>query len=157
MKRIIYLLIISTILISFSPFKKEKKLTELQLTFIKEKYKWDMEELLIINFKQPNRNCFWKNNDHPEEGIEWWNKFYSKINLTNISSIFVYSDKVSAKVIIDSKTRFEDYDNFLLTHFFNKKKDCFGVMVINSLGEYELAEGEYTEKEVEKMIKKLKR
>lgn len=157
MTRIFFFASISSILMSFTQFGNKGILTELQLKFIKENYNWKSEEILIINFLQAKENCFWNNNENPNSSIKWWEKFYSNINLKNISNIYVYSDKISAKNIIDSKTRFEDYNNFLLNNFFNIKKECFGVLVINSLGEYEVAEGEYSEKQVETLIKKLKR
>jgi hypothetical protein len=157
MIRILFFAIVSSTFMSFTEFENKEILTELQLKFIKENYNWKSEEILIINFLQPRENCFWNNNEHSNSSIKWWEKFYSNINLTNISNIYVYSDKISAKKIIDSKTRFEDYNNFLLNNFFNIKKECFGVLVINSLGEYEFIEGEYTEKQVENLIENLRR
>ena len=157
MTRILFFTFIFSILMSFTQFGNKDILTELQMKFIKEKYNWKSEEILIINFLQPKENCFYNNNENPKSSIKWWKKFYSNINLNNVSNIYVYSDKISAKNIIDSKTRFEDYNNFLLNNIFNIKKECFGVLVVNNLGEYEVVEGEYSQKQVETLIKKLKR
>lgn len=157
MKRIILLALISSIIMSFNQIENKKVLTETQLKFIKEKYKWNSENILIINFVQSSKNCFYDNNANLDNSVKWWEKFYSKIDLNNVSNIYVYSDKISAKKIIDSEKRFEDYDDFLLTNFFNVKKECYGILVINSVGEYEIAEGEYSEKQVENFIKPLKK
>jgi hypothetical protein len=157
MKKIIFLSLISMIIMSFCQNENKKTLTESQLKFIKEKYKWNSEDLLIINFVQPNKNCFYENNGNLENSIKWHQKFYSKINLNNVLNISVYSDKISARKIIDSETKFEDYDDFLLRNFFSLKKECYGVLVVNSKGEYEIQEGEYSEKQVENFIKTLKK
>lgn len=156
MKKILFLSLISTIIMSFSQIQNKKVITESQLKFIKEKYNWNSEGLLIINFVQPNENCFYDNNGNIENSIKWWEKFYSKIDLKKILNIYVYSDKISANKIIDSQSKFEDYDDFLLRNFFNIKKECYGILVVNSKGEYEIQEGEYSEKQVKNFIKTLK-
>ena len=156
MKRIIFLVLISSIITSFNRTENKKLITESQLKFIKEKYKWNSENLLVINFVQAKKNCFYDNNSNLANSLTWSKKFYSKINLDNILNIYVYSDKKSAKTVIDSKTKFEDFDDFLLNNFFNKR-DCYGILVINSNGEYEIKEGEYLESDVERFIKALKK
>ena len=157
MKRIILLAFFTFIIMGFTPFYTKKSLTETQLKFIKYNYKWNSEKLLIINFMHRKENCFYDNNNNLDSGINWWTKFYSKINLNKVLNIYVYSDSVSTKKIIDTKTKFEDYDDFLLTTFFNTKKECYGILVINSIGEYEIHEGEYSEKQVKGFIKTLKK
>jgi hypothetical protein len=157
MKKSFLLSLILLVSMSFNPFESQKVITPSQLKFIKEKYKWNSEGLLIINFVQPNQNCFYDTNSNLENSIKWWEKFYSKIDLTNVKNIYVYSDKISAKKIIDFQTKFEDYNDFLLRNFFNIKKECYGILVLNSKGEYEILEGEYSEKQVENFIKALKK
>lgn len=142
---------------SFIQPENKKVITESQLKFIKEKYKWNSKGLLILNFVHSNENCFYANNGNLENSMIWWEKFYSEIDLTNILNIYVYSDKISAKKMIDNKTKFEDYDDFLLRNFFNLKKECYAILVLNSEGEYEIHEGEYSEKQIENFIKMLKK
>jgi len=142
---------------SFNQIENKKILSETQLKFIKEKYKWNSENILIINFVQSSKNCFYDNNANLDNSAKWWKKFYIKIDLSNVSNIYIYSDKISAKKVIDYETKFEDYDDFLLNNFFNIKKECYGILVINSIGEYEIEEGEYSEKQVENFIKALKK
>lgn len=156
MKKIIFLFLISAINMSFSQVENKKVVTESQLKFVKKKYKWNSEDLLIINFAHTNENCFYDNNSNLENSINWWKKFYSKIDLTNILNIYVYSNKIAAKNMIDSQTKFEDYDDFFLKNFFNIKKECYGILVVNSKGEYKIQEGEYSERQVENFIKTLK-
>ena len=157
MKRIILLAFFTLIIMGFTPFETKKSLTQTQLKFIKDNYKWNTEKLLIINFRHKRENCFYDNTTNLEGGRNWWSKFYSKINLNKVLNIYVYSDSVSAKKIIDTKTKFEDYVDFLLATFFNTKKECYGILVINSNGEYEIHEGEYTVKQVKGFIKTLKK
>ena len=85
------------------------------------------------------------------------NKFYSKIDLANVRNIYVYSDKISANTIIDAQIKFEDYEDFIWTNFFKYNKECYGLLVVNSLGEYKIQRGEYSEREVEKYLKTLLR
>ena len=157
MKKLILLSIISIMIMSFHQIENKKSLTETQLNYIKEKYKWNSENILIINFVQSSKNCFYDNNKNLDESYKWFEKFYSKINLENVLNIYVYSDKKSAKKVINNETKFEDYEDFLLNNFFKIKKECYGLLVINSSGEYEILEGEYTEIQVENYIKNLKK
>jgi hypothetical protein len=139
---------------SFNLKENKNVLTESQLKFIKEKYNWKSEKLLIVNFVHSNENCFYDNNSNLENSIAWWEKFYSKIDLNNILNIYTYSDKIAAKDLIDLKTKFQDYDDFFLRNFFIKK-ECYGVLLINSIGEYEIHEGEYSNSQINNFIKKL--
>lgn len=159
MKNLIAVLLIALGLMSFkSPEAKNynRKLTESQLKFIKENYNWNGENILIINFVQPKRNCFYDNYEHMNTSVNWWAKYYAKIDLTNITNIFVYSDKFAAKEVIDSKTHFEDKENFLLKNFFLNGSECYGVLIINKMGDYQKEDGEYSQKTVERDILKLK-
>jgi hypothetical protein len=157
MKKISFLVFILLLTTSFNRFEETARIPETQLKFIKEKYKWDGEEILIINFTHKNENCFYNNNKaSKEETVKWWKKYYSTIDLKNTLNIFVYSDKTSLAKMFDIPKCYEDYDDFLLKNFFNRKKECYGVLVINSIGEYRIKEGEYKEKVVSDFISDLK-
>ena len=132
-------------------------MTELQLEFIREKYKWNSENLLLINFVHASERCFYNNNLNLENKSLVWKEFYSKVDLYGVLNIYVYSDSIAAKYIINNHTVFQDFDNFLLNQFFNSKKECYGVLIVNSAGKYEMKEGEYAPSEIENFIKKLKK
>jgi len=156
LKKTIFLTVIFSFTLGFSQ-NENKKIAASQLKFIKEKYNWNTERILIINFTQSNENCFYENNRNLENSINWWNKFYSKIDLTNVRNIYVYSDKISASTLIDAQTKFEDYEDFIWTNFFKYNKECYGLLIINFNGEYKIERGEYSEREVEKYLKTLLR
>jgi hypothetical protein len=156
LKKTLFITLFFSITLSFSQ-TENKKITASQLKFIKEKYNWNTERVLIINFTQSNENCFYDNNRNLENSINWWNKFYSKIDLTNVLNIYVYSDKISATKLIDAQTKFEDYEDFIWTNFFKYNKECYGLLIINFNGEYKIERGEYSEREVEKYLKILLR
>jgi hypothetical protein len=152
-------MIIIMILLAVPLIKSEAqvgKLSEIDLKFIKENYNWNVKNILIINFAQPKTNCFY---DHyigiNDPNNNWWEKFYSKVNLENCHNIFVFSDKNAANKIIDSKFSFYDKENFLLKSFFANGKLCWGVLIINKLGEYEKYDGEYQQNTVSKFIENL--
>jgi hypothetical protein len=158
MKKIIVLFIISLGMMSFK-YNKEKnsngKLTEIQLNFVKENYNWNTEDIIIVNFRQPRTNCSYDNYINLNNSVSWWNSFYSKINLKNTLNIFVYSNKKAALNVIDSKTHFEDKNNFFLNIFFSDVRECYGLLVINKLGYYKKINGEYSENEVTNFIESL--
>ena len=158
MKKIIMLFFISLGIMSFKN-NKEKisngNLTEIQLNFIKENYNWNSEDIIIVNFRQPRANCFYDNYKDLNNSVSWWNSFYSIINLKNTLNIFVYSNKKAALNVIDSKTHFEDKNNFFLNTFFYDGRECYGLLVINKLGYYKQINGEYSENEVTNFIELL--
>lgn len=156
MKKIILLLILFVSLLSFDKSNKNEKFTESQLTFIMENYNWKSEELLIVNFRQPSSRCHYDNYRNLNKPSKWWTDFYTKINLKNIKNIFVYSDQLKAKKIIDSKSHFADSNSFFLSRVFSKDKTCYGIIVINNDGEFRKKAGEYMPKDVERLISELK-
>ncbi|MCB0445677.1 MAG: hypothetical protein R2812_08425 [Gelidibacter sp.] len=159
MKKVFLLLILTIGLLSFSSPKNEipnGKLTDAQLEYVKKIYNWNSEELLIVNFKQPERRCHYNNYQHFKESEKWWDAYYSKIELTNVRNIFVYSDSKKAKEIIDSKKHFADMDSFFLNNFFSKEKTCDGIVIINKNGDYQKKAGEYTLIDIAQLINKLK-
>ena len=87
---------------------------------------------------------------------EWWENFYSKIDLTDVANRYVYSNAKAAKKILDSKIYLDDEKDFLLKNFFSKEPFCYGVLVINNFGFYEMLSREYSEEEVTYFIEILK-
>lgn len=159
MKKTILLLLISVGLLSFNKSEKNtdnEKLTEAQLNFIKENYNWKSEEILIVNFKQPRRRCFYNNYQNLEKSSKWWDDYYSKMELSNVRNIFVFSNKFNARKIIDSKNNFPDIKKLFLKEFFSNDKTCMAVLVINTKGEFRKKSGEYLQKDVEELIHQLK-
>ncbi|MBD3863079.1 MULTISPECIES: hypothetical protein [Flavobacteriaceae] len=155
MKKIILLLILAVGLLSFNRPNKNittEKLTEDQLNFIKENYKWDSEEFLFVNFRQPESSCHYDNYQNLKNSSKWWTEFYSKMELQNVRNIFVYSDKLRAKKVIDSKNHFADINNFFLNQIFSNDKTCYGILIINKKGEYQKKAGEYMQKDIVYLI-----
>ena len=108
MKKTVILLILAIGFLSFNKLEIKDstgKLTETELTFVKESYNWNSEEFIIINFRQPENSCQYDNYKNLKKSVRWWTKFYSKMELANVRNIFIYSDSEKARGIIDSKTR----------------------------------------------------
>ena len=148
------------VLIYFLGFQKlssqNKKLSKEQLEFFKENYDWSSEKFFIINYRQPKLSCHYDNYKNMYKSRSEWKKYYSKITLENTLNIFVYSDKKRAEKIIDSKKHFSDKNYFLYLNFFSKEKTCYAVLIANSKGEYQQKNGEYSQKDIIKMIDQLK-
>ena len=131
-------------------------INEEQLKFIKENYNWNEENIIVINFLQPKRNCHYNAYGHLDVSKKYWANFYSKIDLTNVANRYVYSNAKAAKKILDSKIYLDDEKDFLLKNFFSKEPFCHGVLVINNFGFYEMLSREYSENEVTYFIEILK-
>lgn len=112
--------------------------------------------MLIINFTQPLSSCHFYNNEINSTSEKFWADFYSKIDLENCSNIFVLSNGEKVKKKLDNKKYFDDKDDFLLQNFFNRKKTCFGVIVISKAGYYIQYNGHYSEIQVAQFIENLK-
>ena len=128
-----------------------------QLSFVRTAYHWESDEVLIINYSQPIANCHFDNNQINNASERWWNDFYSKVNTENCRIIKVLSNGERVRGKLDEEYYFDDKNDFLFENFFNRKQSCYGVLVINTRGEYLQYNGHYSEKQVEKYIEALKK
>jgi len=150
MKKQLMLLLLVISLFSFNKpeIQTDEKLSEEQLIFIKENYNWNSEDLIIVNFRQPQSSCHYDNYKNLKQSSDWWNDYYSKMKLNNIRNIFVYSDSNKATGIIDSKNHFSDVNNFFLENFFTEEQNCYGILVFNKNGDFQKKSGEYTQDDI---------
>ncbi len=159
MKKILFLLSLSFILLSFVRVRtniNHGKLSETQLDFVKQNFNWTTEDVIIVNFKQPRNKCHYDAYQNLKVSTKWWTGFNSQMDLKNIQNIFVYSDSKKAKNSFDSKTHFADTNAFFLNHFFSEDITCEGVIIIHKNGAYRKKAGEYIQKEIETFISQLK-
>ncbi|MFY8065242.1 MAG: hypothetical protein ACOVNM_02000 [Flavobacterium sp.] len=152
MKKIIFILMFS--FIANLNFSQENIIPKNQLLDLKKKYNWSNEKVLIVNYYFPRKECHYNQYDDLKKGKIWFeDNIYKKINLSNAKNIFVYSDKIKARKIIDSKTCFEDFDNYFLKNFFKIKDNCFGIIIINDEGEFSFKIGEFSSDDVILLLK----
>ena len=111
---------------------------------------------MIVNFRQPKSSCGYDNYKNLKKSSEWWTEFYSEMDLEKIRNIYIYSDSERAKKIIDSKNHFEDINSLFSKKFFSEDKTCYGILVISRQGYFQKKAGEYTQKNVDELISKLK-
>jgi hypothetical protein len=157
MRKTLILLILAFGLLNFDNPNGEKineKLTDTQLNFLIKSYSWGTEDLLIVNFNQPKSRCHYDNYVNLKKSINWWNRFYSKIELQSAKNIFVYADNLRAAKVIDSKTYFAD-KNFFFKNFFSDNTTCYGLLIIKKNGEYQKKSGEYTQEHIVELINNL--
>ena len=132
------------------------KLEANEIEFLRKNYNWQEEDILIINFRQPRNFCHYDNNKVSKKTIKWWNDFYSKINIENCLNVFVYSENSRSLKNYNQQNYFLDKEKFIFMNFFNKKRSCDGVLIINKNGDYFQHGGHYSEKQVAKLISVLK-
>jgi len=159
MRKTFLLLFLAIGFLSFKELENEgyiEKITETELKFVKENYKWNSEEFIIINFRQPKSSCHYDNYKNLKKSSEWWIKYYLEMELINVRNIFVYSDKEKAKKIIDRKNHFDDMNSLFLNKFFSKDKTCYGILIINKNGDFQKKAGEYTHENIMELINNLK-
>lgn len=133
------------------------KINSAKLEFIKKNYNWKSQKVLIINYSQPISSCHFDNNKITSEGKKWWRDFYSKIDTHNCLNIEVLAEGERVHRKLDNVRYFDDKYDFLLTNFFERKKSCFGVLVLNDEGYYIQYNGHYSERQVAKYIENLKK
>jgi len=173
MKKILFQLFIGILIISCSSSKKtnnqsvEKdrkeiityhftgKIDENQLDFIKNNYNWKTARILIVNYKQPLSSCHFNNHTISNKS-KFWKRFYSNIDTENCKNINVMANGEKNFKNIDNKNIFDDKYDWLLYKFFIRKTSCFGVLVINSEGDYMQFNGHYSERQVSKYIGNLR-
>ena len=156
MKKTIFLLFI--IFFSNSIHSQSKIISSEKIFFLKEKYKWENDEILLINFFFPQENCFYNQYENLHKSLDWFeNNIYSKIDLNQIKKINVFTDKFIAKNIIDNSTSFEDFNDFFKNDLLKDFQNCHAIIAINKKGYFEFKVGEYSEKDVKTIITKLKK
>jgi hypothetical protein len=157
MKKILFLFITLNSFLSFSQEDSliKKQFNETELEFIKKTYKWKKEEILIICFTQPSKNCHYDNNKNIKKYESRWEDFYKGFDLKNKKKIYIYSDKEASKKIIDNKKQFNDNEDFFYNKLFKNDNYCHGVVVINKEGKYNFKSGEYMPKEIQSLIDSL--
>ncbi|MEO8235172.1 MAG: hypothetical protein ABI549_07135 [Flavobacterium sp.] len=109
----------------------------------------------IINYKQPFTDCFYNQYENDENSsIKWLEKnVYSGIDIKFPTLNLFYQ----SKAIVDKKSKIKfDLTNFIYNNFMRHNELCFGLLIVNSLGEYRLLIGEYTSKDVSKFEEELK-
>ena len=111
---------------------------------------------MIINYRQPLSDCHFDNHKITSDSKKWWTEFYSKVDVDNSLNIDVFSNGEKIRKKMDNRNYFDDKDDFLLNNFFDRKKSCFGIMVLNQQGQYFQFNGHYSEKQVEIFINELK-
>lgn len=138
-------------------FAQEKTIPQNQITAIKDAYNWTEEEYIIINYRFPKDYCSYENYGELEKSYTWLtNKVYTKVNPENHRNIFVYADKLAAKKILDNKTHYDDIGFYFLKNFFDKKGNCYGVLIINKNGQYKYILGEYSYIDIQNITDSLK-
>ena len=149
----IFLFFIFLFIANFT-FSQENRIPKEKLETLKHFYKWNDEKILIVNFYLPKNKCHYNQYENLKNGSQWFdNNIYKTINLSNTKNIFVYSDKLAAKKIIDNNRFFEDFENYFLNNFFNANDNCYGVIAINSDGRYSYKFGEFSTEDVTLLLK----
>ena len=127
------------------------------LTFLAKNYNWNTQEILIVNYSQPIKDCHFDNNQLTKQSIKFFDDFYAKINTENSLIVKVFSNGERIRRKLDNVKYFDDKEDFLYINFFSKKRSCFGVLVIHKNGNYYQYNGHYTEKQVAKFSYNLKK
>jgi hypothetical protein len=150
-KIIISFILLFTVNFTFSQYNVIPKE---QIETLKKSYNWNDEKILIVNFYLPKNKCHYNQYENLKNGSQWFdNNIYKTINLSNTKNIFVYSDKLAAKKMIDNNRFFEDFENYFLSNFFNVNDNCYGVIAINSDGRYSYKIGEFSTEDVTLLLK----
>jgi hypothetical protein len=110
----------------------------------------------IINYIQPVGNCFYDNyKENENHTVNWFEKnVYEKreINLNSLTLNLFYQ----AKEITNKKSKMKyDLQRFIYSNFMEKNNLCYGVLMINSSGEYRVLIGEYLSKNIIKFASEL--
>lgn len=153
MKKYIILIILSFQL----GFAQEKIIPKDQMNSIRYEYNWKDEKLLIINYRFPQDYCPRENYTNLDRTYKWlMTNVHNNLDTLNSRNIFIYSDKLAAKPILDNITHYDDIGHYFLKNFFDKKNNCIGLLIINKRGQYKYIIGEYSSKDIQNLSDLLK-
>ena len=129
-----------------------------QLNLIKDYYNWKHLKILVIFFTPPQKDCYYNNYRFGENDNPKYAEFlYSMVNYENTLFLNVFSEGEKLKKSIDNIFLFDDKNDFLYHNFFNKKKSCFGTLVLNQEGYYIQYNDFVKTKQLDKFIENLKK
>jgi len=136
------------------------KLTEEQLNKFRAFIEVTSESILsdnnnfVINYKQPESSCFYNHYRKKEcETVDWFKKnIYNTINFSSETLNLFYQAK---KLKEDKCVVKFDLSNFIYNNFMKENQLCYGLLVVNSSGEYRLLIGEYSSNDVNKFLEEL--
>lgn len=129
-------------------------LTSSEIQIIKKRFNWDTEKTLVVNFRQPLDYCHYNQYINVKLST-WFEDYFSEMKLSDSRIVYVYSEAKLARKRIDNKDYFADENNFLFNKFFNKRKSCYAILIIRSNGEYQQKNGEYSPKDILRMIQNM--
>lgn len=111
----------------------------------------------LINYKQPVSDCLHKNYAGSDCDNSWLEKnVYNKISL-NESIIKMYFQHKKVKNKRNKKCEVkEDIGHYLYDTFFKKNELCYGLIVVNSEGEFRAFTGEYSDNSILNLLHQLK-
>lgn len=118
----------------------------------------ELDNSFLINYKQPEADCFYNhyasNKDCDISFFE--DNIYNNIALNEKTLKFYFQHKIlPVKKSNDCETKF-DADEYLYKRFFEKSNLCYGLILINSKGEFISYMGEYIYGDVQKFLNQLK-
>ena len=136
------------------------KLPKSKIDFLKKHYDWQKDTKLIINFKTYRRTCHY--DQYPikfrkKENGQFFDNFYKKIGLQDVSLIYILLEKRLSKRIIGRRSDYYfDKDDFLSNTFkLQERQHCYAITVIDENGNLIGRIGEYSEDDLLEFIEYL--
>lgn len=125
--------------------------------FIKITSEIDLSENVnfVINYRQPENSCFYDHYKSREcTSVNWFKENVYKTISFNAETLNLF---YQSKMIKNNKCEVKyDLSNFIYNNFMKENQLCFGLLIVNSLGEYRLLIGEYVSNDVNEFLKELK-
>ncbi|MBP9849717.1 MAG: hypothetical protein KBC58_09800 [Flavobacterium sp.] len=107
----------------------------------------------LINYVQPISDCFY-NHYTQKCNVDWFEQnLYKKFSLpTDMIKLYYQHKKIDSNKCISKS----DKEGYLYETFFDENKLCYGLIVINSEGQFRVFTGEYGKKDITNFINQLK-
>lgn len=138
-------------------------ITEKDLTYLRENFNWNGEDILIINYTLTEASCKipYAKPSEPEARFKrartWWEPFYQNIETYDAKIVHVEASERFARAFITySDSYYWDEDGFLLKHFYRNPRGCEAAFVVNRLGQFYQQNEHYTQEQVAFYVAKLK-
>ncbi len=133
------------------------------MALLREKFEWNLEDVLLINYTLPEENCkitFPKPEDPKarfKRARNWWDSFYSNTQTYDARIVHVEASERYARAFGQySNQYYPDPDAYLLKNIFRNARGCEAVLAVNKAGQFYQQNETYSREQVAFYVAKLK-
>ena len=130
---------------------------------LREKFDWNTEDVLVINYTLPEENCkiTFPKPENPKDRFKrarnWWDSFYSNTQTYDAKIVHIEASERYARAFSQYSNQYHwDENGYLLNNVFRNARGCEAVLAVNKAGQFYQQNETYSQEQVAFYVAKLK-